>query len=421
MKFVSTRGKSPALSASEAILQGLAPDGGLYVPTEFPQIDLHHLSTTGSYGEFAYEVLAPFFVGDELEGELAEICMEAFNFPLPIHWHNQREGVLELFWGPTAAFKDFGARFLAIAMQRLLKRRDRRLTILVATSGDTGGAVAAAFYNRPGIGVKVLYPYGKVSTRQEKQLTCWGSNIESYAVKGVFDDCQRMVKEAFMESSLVEEWGLSSANSINLGRLLPQIVYGFYGALAVVRERHQEPTIIVPSGNVGNSCGTYWAKEMGAPINKIVLALNANRVVLDYIENGSLEKRPSIATLANAMDVGNPSNMERLMNLYSDWKDFRREVSAYSVSDELILETIKKVWEEKHYIVCPHTATGEYVRGLLKDTNPTLVYATAHPAKFETIVEPIIRRAVEVPGQLSELLSKENQMELIEADYKALF
>lgn len=421
MKFVSTRGNAPAVSASEAILQGLAPDGGLYVPTYFPQLEMRILANTSSYGELAYEVLAPFFEGDVLEGELAEICMEAFDFPLPIHWHNAKEAVLELYWGPTAAFKDFGARFLAIAMQRLLQKRDQKLTILVATSGDTGGAVAAAFHQRAGIGVKVLYPQGKVSQRQEKQLTCWGDNIEAYSVDGVFDDCQKMVKEAFMDSSLVEEWGLSSANSINLGRLLPQVVYAFYTALEVFHQTGAVPTLIVPSGNVGNSCGTYWAKEMGAPIKQIVLALNANRSVLDYIENGQFEKRNSIATLANAMDVGNPSNMERLMHLYNGWEAFKNEVSAYSVSDELILETIAKVWHEKNYVICPHTATGEYVRGQLTEEGPTVVYATAHPAKFETIVEPIVGHSIPIPPQLALLLDKESHVKNIGVNYKELF
>lgn len=421
MKFVSTRGNSPPVSASEAILQGLAPDGGLYVPTHFPQIEMETLVNTSSYGELAYEVLAPFFVGDLLEGELAEICMEAFDFPLPIHWYNSKEALLELYWGPTAAFKDFGARFLAIAMQRLLQKKSQKLTILVATSGDTGGAVAAAFHQREGIRVKVLYPKGKVSLRQEKQLTCWGDNIEAYAVNGVFDDCQRMVKEAFMDSDLVEEWGLSSANSINLGRLLPQVVYGFYAALEVLHQTGKEPTIIIPSGNVGNSCGTYWAKMMGAKIERVVLALNANRSVLDYIESGNFEQRPSVATLANAMDVGNPSNMERLMYLYDSWSAFKAEVTAYSVSDELILETIGKVWREKKYVICPHTATGEYVREQLEGEEPTVVYATAHPAKFETIVEPIVGESVPVPPQLARLLDKESHVKFIEANYQELF
>ena len=202
---------------------------------------------------------------------------------------------------------------------------------------------------------------------------------------------------------------------------MPQVVYAFYTALEVFHQTGAVPTLIVPSGNVGNSCGTYWAKEMGAPIKQIVLALNANRSVLDYIENGQFEKRNSIATLANAMDVGNPSNMERLMHLYNGWEAFKSEVSAYSVSDELILETIAKVWHEKNYVICPHTATGEYVRGQLTEEGPTVVYATAHPAKFETIVEPIVGHSIPIPPQLALLLDKESYVKNIGVNYKELF
>lgn len=421
MQFISTRGTSPAVSASEAILQGLAPDGGLYVPAFFPYIPLERLHAVTSYPELAYEVLAPFFVEDELEHDLAEICVEAFDFPVPLHWHDEKDSVLELFWGPTAAFKDFGARFLASAMERLLEKRDRRLTILVATSGDTGGAVAAAFHRRPNINVKVLFPKGRVSKRQQQQLTCWGDNVEAYAVDGVFDDCQRMVKQAFMDKRLVAEHGLSSANSINLGRLLPQMVYAFHASLEVVARTGKEPVMIIPSGNVGNSCGSYWAKVTGAPIQGIVLALNANKPILDYLESGSYHKRPSIATLANAMDVGDPSNMERLTHLFGDHESFKREVSAYSVDDETIRKSIREVWEKRSYTVCPHTATGEFVRGTLGLSSPTVVYATAHPAKFDTVVEPEIGTEVPVPPQLAELLHKTSSFTEIPADHRLLF
>lgn len=421
MRFVSTRGQAPAVSASEAILQGLAPDGGLYVPEYFPYIPLQQLSRVTSYPELAFEVLSPFFVGDELANDLAEICVEAFDFPVPLHWYDQKDSVLELFWGPTAAFKDFGARFLAACMQRLLDKRDRKLTILVATSGDTGGAVAAAFHKRPGIDVKVIFPEGKVSARQEQQLTCWSDNVTAYAVHGVFDDCQRMVKQAFMDTALVQEHGLSSANSINLGRLLPQMVYAFHAALEVHARTGKEPVMIIPSGNVGNSCGSYWAKLVGAPISKIVLALNANRPILDYLSSGIYEKRPSIATLANAMDVGDPSNMERLTHLFGDFDTFSANVSAHSVDDATIRAQIRSIWEEKHYIVCPHTATGEFVRSKVAENGPTVVYATAHPAKFDTIVEPEISSEVPVPPQLARLLDKKSSCKRIGTDYHQLF
>ncbi|MGI6467270.1 MAG: threonine synthase [Sphaerochaetaceae bacterium] len=421
MDFISTRGLAPNVNASEAILKGLADDGGLYVPSHFPYIDFKSLRGATSYPEVAFEVLAPFFVNDELQNDLAEICYEAFNFALPLHPLSEKELVMELFWGPTAAFKDFGARFLAIAMEKLMAKRNRPLTILVATSGDTGGAVAAAFHKRENINVKVLFPKGRVSARQEKQLTCWGDNVETYAVEGSFDDCQRMVKEAFGDSKLVEQYGLSSANSINLGRLLPQMVYPFYASLEVAERFNQESTMIIPSGNIGNSCGTYWAKVVGAPIKNVILALNANKTVVDYLESGVYEKRSSIATLANAMDVGDPSNIERLNHLFGDFETFKKEVSAYSVSDEEIKQTIERVWNEYNYPICPHTATGEFVRNKLKLTDPTVVYATAHPAKFDTIVEPIINKEIPIPDQLAVLLEKESSYNEIEADYHHLF
>lgn len=421
MQFVSTRGNSPAVSASVAIMQGLAPDGGLYVPQYFPFIPLERLKGATSYPELAYEVLSPFFVGDVLESELPEICVEAFDFPVPLHWHDSRQSVLELYWGPTAAFKDFGARFLASAMQRLLARRSRKLTILVATSGDTGGAVAAAFHRKQGIDVKVLFPEGKVSARQQQQLTCWSDNVKAYAVRGVFDDCQRMVKQSFMDAALAAEYGLSSANSINLGRLLPQMVYAFHASLEVLAGTGREPTMVIPSGNVGNSCGTFWAKISGAPIQRIILALNANRPVLDYLESGTYEKRPSITTLANAMDVGDPSNLERLTHLFGDHEQFSREVSAYSVDDQTIRSEIRRVWREHAYCICPHTATGEFVRNSIQLDEPTVVYATAHPAKFNTIVEPEIGEEVPVPPQLAGLLTKESSYTSIDADHRLLF
>lgn len=420
MQFISTRKRAPAVSASQAILQGLAPDGGLYVPTSFPRISLEQIADVSSYPELAYEILAPYFIGDELESQLADICKESFDFPVPLHWHTQKEATLELFWGPTAAFKDFGARFLASAIERLLAVRKQRLTILVATSGDTGGAVAAAFHGREGISVKVLFPEGLVSKRQQQQLTCWQDNIEAYAVRGTFDDCQRMVKEAFMDEALVKTLHLCSANSINLGRLLPQMVYCFSASLEAAARTGEKPLCIIPSGNVGNSCGSYWAKQMGAPVAKIVLAVNANRTICDYIESGVYKKRPSIATLANAMDVGDPSNMERLFSLFPDHKQFVDNVSAFSVDDDAIISTIAHVWRTKQYIVCPHTATGEYVRALLDATCPSVVYGTAHPAKFDTIVEPIIGTSVPIPAQLAALLDKPSSYQTIEADYHAL-
>jgi len=421
MKFISTRGNAKAIGASEAIMQGLATDGGLYIPDAFPSLQHIHFTSISSYPELAYEVLAPFFEDDPLLPYLAEICVHAFNFPAPLVQLDSTRFVLELFHGPTAAFKDFGARFLAYSMEQLLKLSPRKLTILVATSGDTGGAVAAAFAGREGITVKVLFPKGRVSERQQKQLTCWGGNIEAYEVDGSFDDCQAMVKAAFMDEAIAKEWGLSSANSINLGRLLPQMVYYIYASSQIEAATGKKPQIIIPSGNVGNSCGAYWAKMMGAPIGAINLALNANRTILDYLKTGTYEPRSSIATLANAMDVGSPSNMERLFALFGDIATMRLNVHAQSVSDETIKTTIKEIYEEDHYISCPHTATALRVQKDGGFDGPSIAISTAHPAKFETIVEPLINKSVAIPPALEELLEKESHYQSIGTDYRELF
>lgn len=423
MDFISTRGLSKPLCASQAILKGLADDGGLYVPSEFPSmvnIDMRNIS---SYAEFAFEVLAPFFKDDKYinNEDLAAICLDAFNFPVPLYQNNDLQSTLELFHGPTAAFKDFGARFLASTMEKLIEKENRKLTILVATSGDTGGAVAAAFHGKKGIDVKVLYPKGRVSSRQQKQLTVWGDNISAYEVDGTFDDCQKMVKDAFMDKELSEKWGLSSANSINLGRLLPQSVYYVYASYLYRSLYSKNPTFIIPSGNVGNSCGAYWAFSMGAPIASVVLAVNANTTIPDYLASGDYKPRQSIATLANAMDVGAPSNMERLFDLYGDIDLFRKMVKSWSVDDETIKRTIKETYEKENYIICPHTACAQRVRLDHFADSPTIVVSTAHPSKFETIVEPLINKSVDIPENLNKLLNKESNFISVGTDYREIF
>ena len=416
MDFISTRGKgeSPAIHASAAILKGLAPDGGLYVPETFPQLGTDVLEGAHSYQDMAYSVLKKFFKGDPLEYDLQSICEHAFDFPVPLQWYNETQAVLELFHGPTAAFKDFGARFLAEAMEKLIAHDNSSLTILVATSGDTGGAVAAAFFGKQNIHVKVLFPKGRVSERQEKQLTCWGGNVETYAVKGTFDDCQRMVKEAFMNQEISDKWNLTSANSINLGRLLPQAVYYVYTSIAYQRKTGVKPVFVIPSGNVGNSIGAHWAKAMGAPIERIVLAVNANRTIPDFLDTGMYEPRESVATLANAMDVGDPSNMERLRYIFPRIEKMRENVTSFSVSDEEILKTIGDVWKDHQYVVCPHTAAGEFVRRNFVSEQHAIVVATAHPAKFETIVEPVVGQPVPIPEVLDELLGMNGAAKIID-------
>ncbi|MDA3939900.1 MAG: threonine synthase [Spirochaetia bacterium] len=419
MEFISTRGKSPAVSASVAIRTGLAPDGGLYVPKSFPNIEISQVQD--NYADFAVSIIQPFFEADPLYDHIPEICEQSFSFDVPLHWLNEKQAVLELFHGPTAAFKDFGARFLASVMEKLQQGQDRDLTILVATSGDTGSAVASAFYGKKGINVKVLYPEGRVSERQEKQLTCWGGNIESYCVTGNFDDCQKMVKTAFRSEKLAADWDLTSANSINLGRLLPQIVYFYYSSLLYLKKTGAKPVIIIPSGNVGNSAGAYWAVELGAPVEKIVLAVNANTTIPDFIKSGEYTPRASVATIANAMDVGDPSNMERLRSLFPSHKQISDNLESISVSDDMIRDTIRKIYDKYNYIMCPHTAAAEWVRQNMYNVEPGIVISTAHPAKFETIVEPEIGQSIEIPESLRQMMGTESKFSRISPDINQLF
>lgn len=385
---------------SEAMERSLAPDGGLYVPEKFPQGAAAGLNGSEAIAEIAERVLKPFLAGDRLAADLSEVCRRALNFPIPLEQLDEQTAVLELFHGPTAAFKDVGARFLAECVSRAVPGPSR--TVLVATSGDTGGAVAAAFHSRPGIEVVVLYPKGKVSERQEKQLTCWGDNVRAFSVRGDFDDCQRMVKEAFSDPWWQEHKRLISANSINIGRLLPQMIYYAQASLSYLAKTGRPAGFVVPSGNLGNSVAALWARKLGFPISGVMLAANANRAVTEYLRSGSWKPFPTVATLANAMDVGNPSNMERVLNLYPAIEDLRREVRAFSVSDAEIRETIAaRRWGR---VFCPHTATAVRAReGLPGDW---IVVATAHPAKFETIVEPLVGAKVEVPPALQAILSK---------------
>ena len=419
MKFVSTRDKEgKKYSFTEAALKGLAPDGGLFIPEEIPSLSDEYTQEKGLAYE-AYTILKPFFSGDESEGDLLSICKKAFSFPLSMHSDGGKD-TLELYYGPTCSFKDFGARFLAFLMDGALKRRGERKTILVATSGDTGSAVASAFYETEMLDVKLLFPKDGVSGRQRSQLTCWdGEKVSSFEVEGTFDDCQKMVKDAFVDARYSSS--LSSANSINIGRLMPQMIYYVHSSFLYEAKYGVKPVVIVPSGNVGNVTACYYAKAMGAPIGKIVIATNANRSIEDYIASGKFTPRKSIHTLANAMDVGAPSNMERLFAFYPEYDEFKKNVKAYYAMDDKIRQTIKEVWEEKGYVICPHTACGEFVRRNWYKDDPTIVVATAHPAKFETIVEPLVGKSVAVPESLYSMLGKEENVKTISPDYTKLF
>ncbi len=403
LRYESTRGSAEPVSFSQAMLNGLAPGGGLYVPTRWPSYTSR--SAAGDLAAVASDVLRDFFAGDALEAELPAITRDAFSFPAPLTSLGADAHMLELFRGPTAAFKDFGARFLAASMARLPRDSARPLHILVATSGDTGGAVAAAFHNRPGIQVSVLYPKGLVSPAQERQLTCWGGNVSSFAVRGAFDDCQRMVKQAFADAAMRERYELSSANSINVGRLLPQMSY-FAATSLVIWNAHGAPaSYVIPSGNLGHATACAWARRIGLPIDEIVLAHNANRTMPDYIESGEWRPRASVHTLASAMDVGDPSNAERLRHLYPDIAELRRAFSAYVIDDVAIRTRIRIGHDEHGQFWCPHTAAAAeaFARHKPRGAGRWVVVSTAHAAKFPEVVEPILGQAAPVPPALAAL------------------
>ncbi len=428
MRFHSTRSDFDT-DVTGAIMAGLAPDGGLLIPEQLPRLALSSLDGLNTPAELGPVVLAPLFEGSALAGELADICSDALDFPMPVRAVPGEKGlfVLELFHGPTAAFKDVGARFLAACMERILAAEpaDPRgpLVILVATSGDTGGAVAAAFHRRAGIRVVVLFPEGQVSQRQQHQLTCWGDNVLSLAVQGSFDACQALVKAAFTDATLAARIRLSSANSINVGRLMPQTLYYAAAALEHFRATGRKPNFIVPTGNLGNALACNWARAMGLPIGEIVFATNANRTIPDYLATGNWQPRPSVNTLASAMDVGDPSNMERLTALYGEFDELRRAVSAYPVGDKEIVAQIKADYAKGGQIWCPHTATAAWTYAHLppaKRGGDWILVATAHPAKFEATVEPAIGTTIPIPATLQAILDLPSDFQTIPAEFAEL-
>lgn len=417
MKVRSTRDINVEMELTDAIVQGLASDGGLFLPHCWGE-GLDNLKAD-NFQEYCEKALAPFFKGDELEGELSSIIKSALNFPISLNFFEKDHALLELYHGPTAAFKDFGARFLAEILSK--KALEKELTILVATSGDTGGAVASAFYKKPGIKVAILYPKGAVSPLQEKQLTCWGENIMSFRVEGSFDDCQKMVKEAFSNDALCEKYNLTSANSINIGRLLPQMAYHGYSSQLFFEKTGLKANLVIPTGNLGNGFGALWAKKMGAPINKVVLATNENQTIPNYYKTGSYLALSSVTTLANAMDVGDPSNIERLFDLYPSFEELKKDSLSISISDREIKEEIEEVFKKYSSPICPHTAVGMRAAKTLLEDGPYIVSSTAHASKFKEIVEPAIGSKIMLPPKLLELFEKEGVVFDIGTSLEALF
>jgi threonine synthase len=422
MQFVSTRGEAASVSLSQAIRNGAAPDGGLYMPETLPALDLSGLDPSQSLADFAARMLAPFFAGDRLEAELPAICAEAFDFPVPIVTPdpaNRGLRALELFHGPTGAFKDFGARFLMACFDRIGDPL-APLTVLAATSGDTGGAVGCAAEGRAAVRAVILFPTGRVSPFQELQLTCWDAPVRALEVDGDFDDCQRMVKAAFADRALSERHRLTSANSINIGRLLPQMAYAAHAALRVQAETGVKPGFAVPTGNLGHGFAVLYARAMGLPVGPVVLVTNANRTLFDWHGSGTYEARASVATLANAMDVGAPSNFERVQALATEHGAVRVDL----VDDETIRARVKAEHEASGYVWCPHSATAVEAWTRLPEAErgerPWIAAATAHPYKFREGIEPVIGSRIEPPPALEAILGRRAEKVSVPAEVEAL-
>ncbi len=410
MNFISTRDTGKPGSFTDAIFHGLAPDGGLYQFQEIPELSsfFASLSSSISFNELSTE-LTTRLLEPEINRSMAEDIIDgAFSFSPVLKQIDETVFMLELFHGPSYAFKDFGAMFLGSAMDRLLDGQNRRAIILTATSGDTGSAVAQAFYNKESIDVVILYPSNRVSLLQEKQLTTLGGNIIALEIDGSFDDCQRMTKAAFTNPSL-RNLPLSSANSINLGRLIPQSFY-YIWAWTQMRDKG-DFAFVVPSGNFGNITAGLYAQSWGLPVKHFIAATNANDVIPSYLQTGNYLPRPSIPTLSNAMDVGDPSNYERLDFLYhSDVDVFRDHVEAWAVDDKTTKNIMNRVYKEHRYLCCPHTAVGYRAAELYSEKHPgidTVILSTAHPGKFVQVVKDAVGEEPQLPEALSSLACKE--------------
>jgi threonine synthase len=426
MKFISTNGKADPVSFLSAMRKGLAPDGGLYMPEHTPSLPASFWESiqARSFSDIALNMARPFLAGELEAAELESVVNDAFQFPVRIKHLPENQHVLELFHGPTLAFKDFGARFMARLFSEKARKEQKKVTILVATSGDTGSAVAHGFYRVLGVDVCLLYPRGKVSKLQEMQMTTLGENITALEVNGVFDDCQKLVKQAFMDKELNRELQLSSANSINIARLLPQSFYYAFAYAELKKQGSGRPVISVPSGNFGNLTGGLLAMKMGMPVKHFIAATNVNDVVPEYLRGDHFKPRASKQTISNAMDVGDPSNFVRIRHLFDhDDQQIRSRVSGYSYSDSETRDTIMNTFRNENYLMCPHTAIGyraarEYQKEKA-DGGPFVTLATAHPVKFRDVIEPEIGREIEIPERLEKWISEEKKSIVMDSDYQA--
>ena len=411
MQFYSLNRQSPNANFKEAVIRGIAPDKGLYFPSEIKPIDKEIIENIDAYSyvELAYALIQQ-FVGDEIpEVELKNIIQDTLSFEFPLVAIEKDIYSLELYHGPTMAFKDVGGRFMARCLSYFNREQHNEVTVLVATSGDAGGAVASGFLGVKGVKVVILYPSGKVSEVQEKQLTTLGQNIKALEVDGTFDDCQAMVKQAFMDQEICDAMQLTSANSINVARWLPQMFY-FAFAYKQLKDKSKKLVFSTPSGNFGNICAGVMAQQLGLPITHFIAATNANRVVPNFMLSGEYKPLKSVATISNAMDVGDPSNFIRIREIYlNDFDKIKENISSYSFSDTLTKEVMLEVYTKLDYIMDPHGAVGYLgLKAYLKDHSDVqgIFVETAHPVKFLEVVEPVIGKSIELPEQIKAVIHK---------------
>ena len=425
MKYYSTNKQSPLIDFKAATIQGQAPDKGLYFPEYIPQVSEELIKNIEQYSNeaIAYEVIKP-YVGDCIpENDLKKIVEETINFSIPLISINEQIASLELFHGPTLAFKDVGARFMSRCLGYFVKDQNKKVTVLVATSGDTGGAVANGFYDVPGVDVVILYPSGKVSSVQEKQLTTLGKNIHALEVKGSFDDCQQMVKDVFANAADFPHLFLTSANSINVARWLPQQFYYFF-AYKQWADKNNPPVITVPSGNFENICAGILANASGLPVQHFIAACNANDIVPQFLQTGEYKIKNAVATISNAMDVANPSNFVRIMEIIGkDIPSLKEKITAYSISDEATKATLKNVFDQHHYLLDPHGAVGYAALEKYLSTHSSqkgIVVETAHPVKFYDVVEPLIKQKIEIPDSIKQQMESEKKSTVIDNETEQL-
>ena len=414
MNYYSLNKIAPISTFKNSVIKGLAPDKGLYFPESITPLPASFFDTIEHLTNetIAYETIKQFVLPEIPEDDLKQIVSETLSFDFPVVTLTNSISILELFHGPTMAFKDVGARFMARCLGYFNKENTQEVTVLVATSGDTGGAVAHGFLGVKGVQVVILYPSGKVSDIQEKQLTTLKKNITALEVNGTFDDCQAMVKQAFLDESITNHKQLTSANSINVARWLPQMFY-FMFAYKQLKNKHEKLVFSVPSGNFGNICAGMMAQQLGLPVAHFVAANNVNKVVTDYLQTQTYQPKPSVQTISNAMDVGNPSNFVRIEAIYNnDFQYLKQHLSSYSFTDTQTINALKELYNEYNYVADPHGAVGylgakEYLKE--RPDSHVVFLETAHPTKFLDVVEATIQENVELPEQILKVMDKKKQ------------